>query len=281
MSISPSSMPPSRLPSPPLDRRSRDLRIQIVRTLAAAGRGHLASAFSLVEILRVLYDDVLRFDPANPAWAGRDRLILSKGHGCMALYALLADKGFFPPEHLWQFCKPEGILGGHPEFGKVPGVEASTGALGHGLSLGVGRALALRGAGRVFVVNSDGECDEGSTWEAALAAAKHRLDNLTVLMDCNHMQSYAATSEVLPLEPLGDKWRAFGFHVLELDGHDVQALRSALAELPVRPGQPCILICRTVKGKGVPAIENDLAWHHKNKVKEEEIALLLQGLEEA
>jgi len=283
MTISPSSMLPPRPPSPPLDRRSRDLRIQIVRTLAAGQRGHLASAFSLVEILRVLYDHVLRFDPGDPGWADRDRLILSKGHGCMALYAILADKGFFPEARLWEFCKPEGILGGHPEYGKVPGVEASTGALGHGLSLGVGRALALRGGprpGRVFVVNSDGECDEGSTWEAALSAAKHHLDNLTVLMDCNHMQSYSTTAEVLDLEPLGDKWRAFGFHVAEVDGHDPAALGAALAVLPLRKGQPAIIICHTVKGKGVSFVEGNLAWHHKNKVSDHEVAALLAGLEE-
>jgi transketolase len=250
--------------------------------LASAGRGHLASAFSLVEILRVLYDHVLRYDPADPDWAGRDRMILSKGHGCMALYAVLADRGFFPEEELWRFCQPRSLLGGHPEYGKVPGVEASTGALGHGLSLGVGRALALRNAGgRVFVVNSDGECDEGSTWEAALSAAKHRLDNLTVLMDCNHMQSYSTTAEVLDLEPLADKWRAFGFHVAEVDGHDVAALRGALADLPLCPGRPAMFICHTVKGKGVRFVEGNLTWHHKNKVQDEEIAALLAGLEEA
>ena len=205
MPTSPTS--PNSQPTP-LDRRSKDLRKEVLRAFGAGNRGHLGSAFSLVELLRVLYDDVLRFDPERPLWEGRDRMILSKGHGCLALYAILADKGFFPREELARFCKPDGILGGHPEFGKVPGVEASTGSLGHGLSLGVGMALALRarpGAGRVFVVDSDGECNEGSLWEAALSAAKHRLDNLTVLVDYNHMQSYGTTGEVLDLEPLADK----------------------------------------------------------------------------
>jgi transketolase len=253
-----------------------------VQAFAAASRGHLGSAFSLVEMLRVLYDDILRFDPARPQWAERDRMILSKGHGCLALYAILADKGFFPREELARFCKPDGILGGHPEFGKVPGVEASTGSLGHGLSLGVGRALALRGSGhRVFVLDSDGECNEGSLWEAALSAAKHRLDHLTVLVDYNHMQSYGTTREVLDLEPLADKWRAFGFATEEIDGHDVRALRHALGRVPFSAGRPSVLICHTVKGKGVPFLEGNAAWHHRNKVTPEELAALLAPLQEA
>lgn len=258
--------------------------MQILRAFAAGKRGHLGSAFSLVELLRVLYDDVLRFDPARPLWDGRDRMILSKGHGCLALYAILADKGFFPASELLTFCHLDGKLGGHPERGKVPGVEASTGSLGHGLSLGVGMALALRTrpeAGRVFVIDSDGECNEGSLWEAALSAAKHRLENLTVLVDYNHMQSYSTTAEVLDLEPMADKWRAFGFAVREVDGHDVDALRAGLTQVPFAPGRPSVLICHTVKGKGIRALEWNAEWHHKNKVTEEEVATLLAGLEGA
>ncbi len=275
---------PTSPPSPALDRRSKDLRVLILKAFAAGKRGHLGSAFSLVELLRVLYDDVLRFDPGRPLWEGRDRMILSKGHGCLALYAILADKGFFPESELLKFCHLDGKLGGHPERGKVPGVEASTGSLGHGLSLGIGMALALRsrpGAGRVFVIDSDGECNEGSLWEAALSAAKHRLDNLTVLVDYNHMQSYSTTAEVLDLEPLADKWWAFGFAVQEVDGHDLAALRAGLARLPFEAGRPSVLICHTVKGKGIPALEWNAAWHHKNKVTEDEVATLLAGLEEA
>lgn len=270
-------------PSAPLDRRSKDLRVQILRAFGAGKRGHLGSAFSLVEMLRVLYDDVLRFDPARPLWEGRDRMILSKGHGCLALYAILADKGFFPDTELLKFCHIDGKLGGHPERGKVPGVEASTGSLGHGLSLGIGMALALRSrpeAGRVFVIDSDGECNEGSLWEAALSAAKHRLDNLTVLLDYNHMQSYSTTAEVLDLEPMADKWRAFGFAVKEVDGHDVDAIRASLAHLPFAPGKPSVLICHTVKGKGIRLLEWNAGWHHKNKVSEDEVAALRTGLEE-
>jgi len=275
--MTPSPLPPEPAP---LDGRSRTLRLAIVDAFASAGRGHLGSAFSLVEILRVLYDDILRFDPARPRWPGRDRMILSKGHGCLALYAILADKGFFPAAELARFCAPEGILGGHPEYGKVPGVEASTGSLGHGLSIGVGMALALRGQDRrVFVLDSDGECDEGSLWEAALHAAKHRLDQLTVLVDYNHMQSYGTTAEVLPLDPLGAKWEAFGFAVAEVDGHDPAALRAVLGRTPLRAGRPSAIICHTVKGKGVPFLEGNAKWHHKTKASEQEISALRAALE--
>lgn len=268
--------------APPLDERSRVLRRQIVRVLAAGRRGHVSSAFSVVEILRVLYDDVLHYDPANPQWMQRDRCILSKGHGCLALYVLLAEKGFFPEEELWRFCRKDGILGGHPEFGKVPGVEASTGSLGHGLSIGVGLALSARHDGsthRVFVVLGDGECDEGSVWEAALCAAKHRLENLVVMVDYNKQQSYSTTYEVLDLEPLADKWRAFGFAVDEVNGHQVDELRAALRRVPFQAGRPSALICHTIKGKGIGVAENNLAWHHKSRVTDDEVRILLQALE--
>ena len=268
----------------PLDERSRALRRQIVRTMEAGRRGHVGSAFSLVEILRVLYDDILRYDPARPDWPERDRFILSKGHGCLALYVLLAEKGFFPESELWRFCKSDGILGGHPEHGKVPGVEASTGALGHGLSIGVGMALYARYARathRVFVVTSDGESNEGSVWEAAMCAAKHRLNNLVVLVDYNKQQSYSTTYEVLNLEPLADKWRAFGFAVEEADGHDVGQLQSMLKRTPFAADRPSLLICHTLKGKGISFVENNLNWHHKSKITEDEVRALLAELEVA
>jgi transketolase len=266
----------------PLDQRSRELRCQIVRMLQKGGRGHVGSAFSLVEILRVLYDDVLRYDPKHPRSPERDRFILSKGHGCLALYVLLAEKGFFPEAELWKFCKPDGILGGHPEFGKVPGVEASTGSLGHGLPIAVGFALNARytNAGyRTFVVASDGESNEGSLWEAALCASKHKLSNLTVLVDYNKQQSYSTTYEVLDLEPYADKWRAFGFTVEEVDGHDVNQIRAALKRVPFDSARPSAIICHTIKGKGISFVENNLNWHHKNKVTEEEVKSLLAELE--
>jgi transketolase len=265
----------------PLDERSRQLRQTIVKAIKAGNRGHVGSSFSLVEIFRVLYDDVLKYDPANPRWAGRDRCILSKGHGCLALYAVLADKGFFPESELWKFCKADGILGGHPEYGKVPGVEASTGSLGHGLSIGIGMALNARfeaASYRVFVVISDGESNEGSVWEAALCAAKHKLRNLVVLLDYNKQQSYGTTYEVLDLDPLADKWRAFGFAVAEVDGHSVPELRAALARAPFERDLPSMIICHTIKGKGVSFVENNLNWHHKNKISHEEMEGLMKEL---
>jgi transketolase len=282
MSTFPTSAKSAPVNLTPLDARSRQLRKTIIRSVQAGNRGHIGSAFSLVEVLRVLYDDILKYDASNPRWPGRDRCILSKGHGCLALYAVLADRGFFPESELWKFCKPEGILGGHPEYGKVPGVEASTGSLGHGLSIGIGMALNARfdgGAQRVFVVISDGESNEGSVWEAALCASKHKLDHLVVLLDYNKQQSYGTTYEVLDLDPLPDKWKAFGFAVKEVDGHSVTALRQALLETPFEPGKPSIIICHTIKGKGVSFVENNLNWHHKTKISEEEARSLLAELE--
>ena len=265
-----------------LDSRSLELRRTIVHMLQSARRGHLGSAFSLVEILRVLYDEVLRYDPSNPHWAGRDRLILSKGQGCLALYVLLAEKGFFPEPELWKFCKSDGILGGHPDF-KVPGVEASTGSLGHGLSIGIGFALNARftGAGhRTFVVIGDGESNEGSIWEAALCASKHRLSNLVVIVDYNKHQSYGSTFEVQDLEPICDKWRSFGFAVREVDGHSLEELRATFGSLPFERDRPSALICHTIKGKGVGFAENNMEWHHKSKVSDEEIDALFAALED-
>jgi transketolase len=248
-----------------LDERSLHLRRLVVRGLQGGNRGHVGSSMSLIEILRVLYDDVLRYRVEEPGWPGRDRCILSKGHGCLALYALLVDKGFVPAEELDRFCLVDGILGGHPERGKVPGVEASTGALGHGLSIGVGMALAARAQkrdSRVFVVMGDGEINEGSVWEAALCAGKHGLDNLCAVVDYNKIQSAGHTRDIQDLEPLADKWRAFNFATVEVDGHDVGALRDAFRSLPLQKGRPAMVICHTVKGKGIGFAENDPKWHH-------------------
>lgn len=264
-----------------LDERSRHLRRQIVRVLERGGRGHLGTSLSLVEILRVLFDKVLRYDPANPKWPGRDRFILSKGHGCITLYVLLQEKGFFAEPELWKFCQFDGILGGHPDP-KVPGIEVSTGSLGHGLPVAVGMAVAAKRRGeqhRVVTVLGDGECNEGSVWEAAMSAAKHRLDNLTAIVDYNKQQSYASTFEVLDLEPFAAKWTAFGFAVREIDGHDVRALERAFAELPFAEGKPSAIICHTVKGKGVAFAENNLKWHHKSSIKSGEVEELLRAIE--
>lgn len=262
----------------PLDDRSRHLRNLVIEALDGGERGHIGSTFSLMEIMRVLYDDVMTFDPTKPDLHNRDRLILSKGHGCIALYALLADKGFFPEADLRGFCRYESKLGGHPEHGHVPGVEASTGALGHGLSIGVGMVQAARIRSedhRVFVVVGDGEIDEGSVWEAALSAGHHRYGNLTVIVDYNKLQSYGAISEVWDLEPLADKWRAFGFAVTEVDGHDVNQLRAALRDRA--DDVPTAVVAHTVKGRGIDFAEGVASWHHKASLKPEDIA----GLREA
>lgn len=264
-----------------LDERSLYLRRLIVRMLEAGGRGHVGSAFSAVEMIRVLYDDVMNYDAADPKWSGRDRFILSKGQGCMALYAVLADKKFFPDVELEKFCMADGLLGGHPEI-TIPGVEASTGSLGHGMSIGIGFALNAKfekATHRTFVVIGDGESNEGSIWEAALCASKHHLSNLTVLVDYNKYQSYGTTFEVQDLEPISAKWSSFGFGVTEVDGHNVNELRSALSTLPIEDGKPNAIICHTIKGKGVDFVENNMDWHHKNRVSEEEIQALMSQLE--
>ncbi len=274
----------STLSGAALDARSRALRLRMVEAMRAGNRGHLASAFSVTEILRVLYDDVLRYDAGRPGWPDRDRLILSKGHGCLALYVLLAEKGFFPAAELDRFCARDGLLGGHPEYGRIPGVEASTGSLGHGLSIGIGFALNARRerrATRVFVVVSDGETNEGSLWEALLCAHKHRLDTLVAVVDYNKQQSYGGTAEVLDLEPFAAKWQAFGFAVTEVDGHDTGALRAALTGTPLIPGRPTAVICHTVKGRGVPFMEHNPHWHHKSKLTDDEWRGLRQALEAA
>ncbi len=266
-----------------LDARSRMLREMVIDALDGGGRGHPGAALSLIEIVRVLYDDVLCYRAHEPDWAERDRCILSKGHGCLALYAILADKGFFSKKELLRQCRPNAMLGGHPEAHKMPGVEASTGALGHGLPIGVGMALAARLQGRdsrVFVIMGDGEINEGSVWEAALCAAKHGLDNLIAVIDRNKLQSYGPTAEVLDLEPLADKWRSFGFALREADGHDVVSLREGFAALPYEPGKPNLLICHTVKGRGIPEAEHNPTWHHKARLSPEQVAELRKAIAE-
>lgn len=267
----------------PLDARSVMLRRLIVDALAGGQRGHIGSSLSPLEILRVLYDDVLRHRPEEPGWPLRDRCILSKGHGGLALYAVLADQGYFPQAELKRFCLKGSILGGHPEHGKVPGVEASTGALGHGLSIGVGMALAARMQGRdsrVFIIMGDGEINEGSVWEAALCAGKHRLTNLVAIVDYNKIQSAGTTAEIQDLEPLAEKWRAFGFAAAEVDGHDCAALRAVFAKIPLEAERPAAIICHTVKGKGIAFAEHDPEWHHKSKVSAELARELYAALEQ-
>jgi transketolase len=265
-----------------LDERSRHLRRLIFRAIEKGGRGHIGPALSLVEIIRVLYDEVLRHRPGEPKWPGRDRFILSKGHGCLALYAVLADHGYFPVEELDRFCHFDSILGGHPEV-VAPGVEACTGALGHGLSIGLGMALAARIQGRdtkVYVLMGDGEINEGSVWEAAACADKHRLANLTAIIDYNKIQSAGSVFEIQSMEPLADKWASFGFCVFECNGHDVEALRQAFGKAQSVGGdRPRAIICHTVKGKGIPAAEGNASWHHKSDLSEDTLRAIRSALE--
>jgi transketolase len=266
----------------PLDARSLHLRRLVLDGLEGGERGHIGSSMSLIEMVRVLYDHILRHRPEDPSWPDRDRFILSKGHGCLALYAILADKGYFPADELRRFCRIDGILGGHPDASKVPGVEASTGSLGHGLSIGVGMALAMRIRGngaRVYVAMGDGELNEGSVWEAAMSAGTHKLGNLIGLVDRNMIQSFGFTEQITQLEPLLDKWQSFGFDAQTVDGHDVPALRRAIEKCHGDGSRPHVLICETVKGKGIPFAENDPAWHHKSNLSAEILNEMRQALE--
>lgn len=232
--------------------------------------------------MRVLYDSVLKFDPLITDYALRDRFILSKGHGCLALYVLLQEKGFITEEELFSFCSYDGLVGGHPTA-KIPGVEFATGSLGHGLSLAVGVAAALKMDGlksRVITVLGDGECGEGSVWEAAMSASRQKLGSLTAVVDYNKLQSFGRTEDISGLEPLAEKWRSFGFSAREVDGHDVDALEQVFQELPFESDRPSAVICHTVKGKGIPFAENNPLWHHKTKMSDEDYALMVKSIED-
>jgi transketolase len=264
-----------------LDDRSRYLRKMAVKTLESGKRAHLGSAMSIMEIVRVLYDDFLDIDPKNPTNIHRDRFILSKGHGCLAQYVVLADKGFFDQKELLKFCHEDSILGGHPEQGKIPGVEASTGALGHGMPIGIGMALAAKlqhRNTRVTVIVGDGETNEGSIWESAMSAAKHQLSNLAIFIDYNKIQSYGFVSEISALEPIVDKWSSFGFLVKEVNGHDVNQLTDEISNLPYDEAKPTAFICHTIKGKGFPFAENDPTWHHKSNLSDDDIQKMYNSI---
>jgi transketolase len=231
-----------------------------------ARASHIGSCLSMADVLAVLYADVLRVDPARAKWPERDRFVLSKGHAAAILYAVLAERGFFPAALLETYCDDDSILTGHISC-RVPGVEVSSGSLGHGLPIACGMAMAASRAGRTwrtYALLSDGEMDEGSNWEAALFAGHHGLDNLLAVVDRNRLQGFGACEAVLDLEPLAEKWRAFRWGVREIDGHDHDEARAAFAEAPFRRGRPSVIIARTVKGKGVSFMENELAWHYRS-----------------
>jgi transketolase len=269
-------------PSLGSDERAKKLRSQaqrirrsVVEMIGRARLGHIGGDFSVSDILTTLFFSVLRVDPTNPSSPQRDRFILSKGHCAAALYSTLALRGFFPVEELKTFLEPLSPLNGHPNRRKVPGVEANTGPLGHGLPIGVGIAIGgkLANAGwRTFVVLGDGELQEGSNWEAAMCAGHRKLDNLVAVVDRNRLQQGARTEDTNRLEPLDEKWRAFGWDVVTIDGHDHAALYEALSS--PHPGKPRCVIANTIKGKGVSFIEDRVEWHHKVPTPEQvELAL--------
>ncbi|MEE9164260.1 MAG: transketolase [Thermoplasmata archaeon] len=247
-----------------LDERARVLRVHVVKMVHAAGSGHPGGSLSAADVVAALYFHILRLDPKDPSWPDRDRFVLSKGHGCPVLYAALAERNFFPVEDLLTLRKLGSHLQGHPEYGTTPGIEAPAGAEGHGLSISIGIALAGRLDGRdyrVYTMLGDGENDVGQTWEAAMAAANLKLDHLTAILDRNQLQQERRTEDIMPLEPLADKWRAFGWNVLEIDGHDMESILEALHEARTTPGRPTMIIAQTVKGKGVSFMENVLRFH--------------------
>jgi transketolase len=262
----------------PLARRIRTLALGMVHRARAS---HIGSALSIADIVAVLYGRVMRVDPAQPDWPDRDRFLLSKGHACVAVYAALAERGVLAVASLESYGRDHSVLMNHISH-KVPGVEFSTGSLGHGLPFGVGKALAAqrRGASwRVFVLLSDGEWAEGSNWEACMFASHHRLDNLVAIIDYNKLQSLTTVAETLGLEPLADKLRAFGCSTREVDGHDHKALAEVLACTPWEPGKPSVLIAHTTKGKGVSFMENQVAWHYRSP-SDQDLARALSELAE-
>jgi transketolase len=245
---------------------ARAVRISALRMVHRAKASHIGSALSIADIVSVLYHQVLNVDPSNPQAPQRDRFILSKGHACVAVYAALAERGFFPKEELLTYGQDHAILMNHISH-KVAGVEFSTGSLGHGLPFGTGKALAAKrrqAAWKTFVLLSDGELGEGSNWEAMLFAAHHRLDNLVAIIDYNKLQSLTTVDATLRIEPLAAKFAAFGWSVQEVDGHDHIALAQSLAGTPWAAGQPSVLIAHTTKGKGVNFMENSVDWHYKS-----------------
>lgn len=271
---------PGSAPDTAAGELARRIRIHSVRMTSAGGGSHVGSCLSIADILGVLYGGVLQFDPENPRWDGRDRLLVSKGHAAAAIYAALAEKGFFPVEGLLLHYQDGASLCGHVTTG-VPGVELSTGSLGHGLPVAAGMALAAKldnKSHRIFVLMSDGECDEGSNWEAILFAAHHRLENLTVIIDYNKIQSLKTVAETLGLEPFAEKWRSFGWELAEVDGHDHKALASVLQPVP-NSGKPRCVLAHTIKGKGVSFMEHSVLWHYRSP-KGEELNTALKELGE-
>lgn len=266
-----------------LQRQAVELRKSILRMIANAGSGHPGGSLSMVELLIGLYGYKLRHDPKRPDWPQRDLFLLSKGHGCPALYAVLAFQGYFPMEELMTLRRFPTRLQGHPEKGSPPGVEIAAGSLGQGLSIANGMALADRLDGRrrrIFCLLGDGEVQEGQVWEAAMTAAHHHLDAVCAIVDANQLQQNGPVKEIQGIEPLADKWRAFGWHVFEIDGHNLEEVLTAYDEAERVTGQPQVIVARTVKGKGVSFMELNTGWHGVAP-KPEELEKALKELEAA
>ena len=251
---------------------ARQLRVDIIRMIEAAGSGHPGGSLSVIDLLTVLYSKFLRHDPKRPDWPERDRVILSKGHACPALYAVMAHSGYFPKEKLMTLRKLGSALQGHPDRLKLPGIELSTGSLGQGLSVGLGMAMAAKldkKDYRTYVILGDGEIQEGQCWEAFMSAPKFKLDNLTMILDHNNGQIDGHVDEVMPIDPMVDKLRAFGWDVVSINGHDFAEIERAFSDTKKTNGAPQAIVAKTIKGKGVSFMENVIAWHGKAPNKEE------------
>lgn len=267
---------------PNLQKTAKEIRRKIFKMIYKGGGGHIPPALSITEILTVLYfGGIMKHDPKNPGWEARDRLILSKGHASAALYAVLAQAGYIDEKLLDGFCQPGSVLGGHPKMYEIPGVEASTGSLGHGFSFAVGIALAGKMDKkdyRVFAILGDGECQEGSIWETALFAAHQKLGNFTAILDYNKLQAMDMLDNIIGMEPMAEKWRSFGWDVFEVDGHDLNDLVVVLTHKRNIESPPRMIIAHTVKGKGVSFMENVPIWHYRLP-NQEELEIVLKELE--
>ena len=255
------------------------IRCDIIDMICTSAAGHPGGSLSAADVVTALYFRVMRIDPKNPDWPDRDRFILSKGHACPVWYAALAERGYFDKSNLKTLRRMGSILQGHPDMRKTPGIDMTAGSLGHGLSAGLGMALSgklLQKDYHVFVIIGDGESQEGSIWEASMAAPNFKLDNLTAILDYNHLQNDYCVDDLMPIEPLADKWRAFGWSVQEINGHDYAEIMQALTTIPFEVGKPNCVIAYTHKGEGVSFIKDRAGWHHRVPTEEELVLSFIQ-----